>query len=458
MGIGGTQEGLRQNGRSVYGFFGVVGPHVDLSKGPGESHIRPPTSLDFLWELVSLRIIYNTPNLVWLAITLALYTFFPYDLHPTNSAAAVGPISVAFFKERLGLWFVVIGGYYLYWHATLYGLNWCQRPFIPNRTYKVMKVLHNLAYLTEGVVTWTAFENVFCFLWATGRLPYMTDAAAFASWKGQAVFWAGLVLIPQWRDFHFYFAHRLLHFRPNYMFVHSLHHRNTDVEPFSGLCMHPVEHLYYYACVLPNLLPMLSPSSFLFNGIHLTLAPAASHSGYEDHWQSDHFHYCHHRYFEMNYAGWGAAFLDYWFGSFWGEGWKKEKGPIAVRDDAKATANLLAQPPSVETVVYMATSCGCVLAWAVAACGMWGVYVAPVAAKLPVVGAMLSTPPSLWWLGVAAGFGPTVIALVWAIAKEGPGVTIKPFERRPAWETVLHLVIGTIFCPLSVTLTCWLCM
>lgn len=36
---------------------------------------------------------------------------------------------------------------------------------------------------------------------------------------------------------------RLLHFKPLFQQVHSLHHRNTDIEPFAGLCMHPVEHL-----------------------------------------------------------------------------------------------------------------------------------------------------------------------------------------------------------------------
>ena len=27
-------------------------------------------------------------------------------------------------------------------------------------------------------------------------------------------------------------------------YVHSLHHKNTDPDPWSGLCMHPIEHLY----------------------------------------------------------------------------------------------------------------------------------------------------------------------------------------------------------------------
>lgn len=94
---------------------------------------------------------------------------------------------------------------------------------------------------------------------------------------------------------HFYFSHRLLHFKPLFTFAHSLHHRNTDVEPFAGLCMHPVEHLYYYACVLPNLALRCSPFHLLWNGVHLLLAPAASHSGFEDHFQADNFHYMYVR-------------------------------------------------------------------------------------------------------------------------------------------------------------------
>lgn len=30
--------------------------------------------------------------------------------------------------------------------------------------------------------------------------------------------------------------------------------------------MHPVEHLYYFSCVMPSLLPCLSPFHFLWNG------------------------------------------------------------------------------------------------------------------------------------------------------------------------------------------------
>ena len=34
----------------------------------------------------------------------------------------------------------------------------------------------------------------------------------------------------------------------------------------------------------------------------LLLSPAASHSGFEDHFQSDQFHYIHHKYFDWNFG------------------------------------------------------------------------------------------------------------------------------------------------------------
>jgi sterol desaturase/sphingolipid hydroxylase (fatty acid hydroxylase superfamily) len=188
-------------------------------------------------------------------------------------------------------------GYTAFFHVTLYWLNWAERPFLKRSTYNVDKLAHNIFWSLSGVAIWVAFENVFAFLWATGRLSYLTDAAAFSSFTswGFLNFAAGLVLIPVWRDAHFYFAHRMLHFPALFQQVHSLHHRNTDIEPFAGLCMHPIEHLYYYACILPSLVIFCSPFHFLWNGVHLLLAPGASHSGYEDHFQADAFHYMHHR-------------------------------------------------------------------------------------------------------------------------------------------------------------------
>ena len=46
-----------------------------------------------------------------------------------------------------------------------------------------------------------------------------------------------------------------MHFEPIYKHVHSLHHRSYNPGPWSGLSMHPVEHLFYYGCtVIPTCL------------------------------------------------------------------------------------------------------------------------------------------------------------------------------------------------------------
>jgi len=81
------------------------------------------------------------------------------------------------------------------------------------------------------------------------------------------------------------------------------------------LCMHPVEHLYYFSCIAPSLYLYMSPFIFAWNGWHLLLSPAASHSGWEDHMQSDQFHYLHHARFECNYGS-ASIPLDNMFGTF----------------------------------------------------------------------------------------------------------------------------------------------
>jgi len=35
-----------------------------------------------------------------------------------------------------------------------------------------------------------------------------------------------------------------------YKKVHSLHHRNTNIGPWSGLSMHPIEHLLFFSSIL----------------------------------------------------------------------------------------------------------------------------------------------------------------------------------------------------------------
>lgn len=182
-------------------FFRVVPPYVDTKLAPGMSTI--PTPLFSTWLSAAPFVLVDTPNTVWALIALAMYFGVPYDLSP-GSAAASAPLSAAFFAQRAPLWLAITLGYTAFWHVAIYFVGAAQRPFIKNREYNVDKVLHNIFWSASGVAMWVAFENVFAYLWATGRLPYLSDAEAWATPAGAARFIAGLMLTPIWRDFHFY--------------------------------------------------------------------------------------------------------------------------------------------------------------------------------------------------------------------------------------------------------------
>ena len=297
---------------STKGSFFQTPDWVDKRKAPGTTSqsIAYAKSPDWWMPMMTGYSLLFSPNLIWLLIALAEYWLCPYDLE----AAARG-IAASWVSRRLAVNLFITFSYVLFWHVSLYWLGWGTRPFRENRQWRWSKVLHNAFYNVLAAAQWTGFEVVLMLSWSSGKLPYLSDEAAFGTGDGFLNFVASLFWVPLWRTWHFYFAHRLLHVRPLYKYVHSLHHRNTDVEPFAGLCMHPVEHLYYFACVMPTLFLFASPFAAMWNGVHLLISPAASHSGYEDHFQSDQFHYLHHRYFECNYGPTDCP-LDQWFGTF----------------------------------------------------------------------------------------------------------------------------------------------
>lgn len=410
-------------------YIGEPPLYVDKTRMPGMTDIPKPTITTWIRNIPSVVI--TTPNFIWCIISLGLYANAPYNLGP-ESSAAIAPISSVFFLERFPIWFSITFGYFSFWHIALYYFTMAKRPFLSNRVYNVDKVIHNIFWTTSGIAIWTVFENVFAYLWATGRLPYIPNATLFVQPWGIGSFFVTLVGIPAWRSVHFYFAHRFLHYSPLYKQVHSLHHRNTDIEPFSGLCMHPVEHLYYFACVLPSLVLYCSPYAFVWNGVHLLLSPAASHSGYEDHFQSDLFHYLHHYYFECNYAGSDAAFMDIAFGTFKASFADKE-GP-KQREDAKSSLRVL---PTKEFSMYLLGSLACALSWA---------YVA--LQKYPV------SENQALALSSVVGFGPVILANSMTRFFHS-GSTSHPVKMS-ILANILHLLFGILFCSFPVTYGCWL--
>jgi sterol desaturase/sphingolipid hydroxylase (fatty acid hydroxylase superfamily) len=169
--------------------------------------------------------------------------------------------------------------------------------------------------MVGGVPLATAWEVVTLWLVSSGRTPSVTPS------DNPIWFLALFPVIALFREVHFYAVHRLLHRPPLYRAVHSLHHRNTNPGPWSGLSMHPVEHLLYFSALALHWIVPSHPLHIIFHSLHLTLAPIPGHSGFErielgpaTYRTNGYAHYLHHKLFEVNYAD-GTIPLDRWFGT-----------------------------------------------------------------------------------------------------------------------------------------------
>jgi len=171
--------------------------------------------------------------------------------------------------------------------------------------------------LTSGVGQITLFQVVIMWLMANAYVPTIV-ATESPVW-----FVLALILLPIWSAFHFYWVHRLLHVPFLYKHFHSLHHRNVNVGPWSGLSMHPVEHALYLTSLLIHCVVPTHPIHLFFHVIYQGPGAAMTHTGYEDLLVKDKrrlalgtfYHQLHHRYYECNYGNQEMPW-DRWFGTF----------------------------------------------------------------------------------------------------------------------------------------------
>ncbi len=172
--------------------------------------------------------------------------------------------------------------------------------------------------LASGVPIWTAWVILYFHAAANDWIPRLDSISASPLW-----FVLFFVLLRFWQSFHFYWIHRLIHIPWLFRNVHHLHHRNVNVGPWSGLAMHPVEHLLYYSAILIHFVVPSHPLHVIFHMYALSLGALFSHAGFEkllirdkETVKAGSFHHqLHHRYFECNYGNEEMP-LDRWFGSF----------------------------------------------------------------------------------------------------------------------------------------------
>lgn len=172
--------------------------------------------------------------------------------------------------------------------------------------------------LVSGVPIWSAWVILYFYSVANDWLPNLQSFDESPVW-----FIALFFIIRFWQSFHFYWIHRLIHIPPLFKKVHHLHHRNINVGPWSGLSMHPIEHVLYYSGILIHFVLPSHPLHVMFHMFSLNLGAVYSHSGFnklivnrKETIKAGSFHHqLHHRYFECNYGSEEIP-LDRWFHSF----------------------------------------------------------------------------------------------------------------------------------------------
>lgn len=188
-----------------------------------------------------------------------------------------------------------------------------------NRLWRFADQVHDNIFwsLTSGVAQLTAFQTLIMWMMANGYVPILSIT------ENPIWFVLAFMLLPIWSAFHFYWVHRLLHVPFIYKHVHSLHHRNVNIGPWSGIAMHPVEHLLYFSSLMIHLIIPTHPIHLIFHVIYEGPGAAMSHTGYEDLLIKNKrrlalgtfYHQLHHRYYECNYGNQEMPW-DRWFGTF----------------------------------------------------------------------------------------------------------------------------------------------
>lgn len=239
-----------------------------------------------------------------------------------DQAATPGLWIVTIWLRNLLLVTLVAHGLHLVFHgAQMQGTDkkFDPRPF-PRRSGVFTggsQLWDNMVWtLGSGVTIWTAWEALIWWAMANGYAPTL-------DWSDSPVwFLAIFLLIPIWESFYFYWIHRLLHTKLFYRF-HALHHRNTDVGPWSGLSMHPVEHFFYFGTAFIHFVLPTHPVHLICHLMFYGLYAITTHTGFEGlfagqkkkvHLGNFH-HQMHHRFFEVNYGTMEVPW-DKWFGTF----------------------------------------------------------------------------------------------------------------------------------------------
>ena len=204
---------------------------------------------------------------------------------------------------------VVAGGLHLFFYTLKKQdnkLKYDSRSFSNNKKFTFNKqVFDNMFWsLVSGVTIWTFYQILLLWGYSNGLISKISLGV------NPFLFFFLFFIIILFESIHFYFVHRLLHFKFFYKLFHHIHHRNINPGPWSGISMHPFEHLFYFSTVLIHFVIPSHSIHILFHFMIVTIGAVVGHCGFDGFLINKknkiplgHFHHqLHHRYFECNYG------------------------------------------------------------------------------------------------------------------------------------------------------------
>ena len=261
-------------------------------------------------------------NLVFLLISVVLFYFLTPEIKNFNTFSF--ETFLYLFIRNLLLIIMIWGSlHYVLYKIKIQNNDYKYNAEFPKSNNKAFlfnnQTLDNI-FLTifSGVPIWTSYEY-FAFYCFSNNLFQTVSLESNPIYSILLI----IIFIPIFHELHFYLVHRFIHIKPIYKYIHYVHHKNINPGPWSGLAMHPVEHIFYFSGILIFLIVPSHPLIAVFFIIRASIGPALTHSGFDKilirknkYLEAGHYqHYLHHKYFNCNFGDIIIP-IDKWFGTF----------------------------------------------------------------------------------------------------------------------------------------------
>jgi ring-1,2-phenylacetyl-CoA epoxidase subunit PaaE len=178
--------------------------------------------------------------------------------------------------SAVGLLVVLSAIYFVFW--VLLGKKLAYRKIQLSKRAGWLQIKEEIITSLISFIGSTCFVFIILNLKDKGFVKFYTETGKYGIWYEVVTVIVLLLVSDAW----FYWSHRIMHHSKIYKYVHALHHKSLDVNPYTSTSFHIIESVWLTIWILP--LVMLMPVSMTALGAMQALGTfnnIKSHLGYE---------------------------------------------------------------------------------------------------------------------------------------------------------------------------------